>query len=161
MSSPTSQFKNINYLALSLLYGPTLTSIHDWMKTIVLVFIWKTGKTIALTIWTFVSKVMTLLFNMLSSVLKCDVKKKEKKCDVEKFLFKAYGCMFYYSCEQTLLTSLMLGWRLGLKLGAGTDAEFYSLNCNLQIFRKLFLPCIQINSGLQQHHLKHIGVGRP
>ena len=148
-------------MALSLLYGPTLTSIHDWMKTIVLVFIWKTGKTIALTIWTFVSKVMTLLFNMLSSVLKCDVKKKEKKCDVEKFLFKAYGCMFYYSCEQTLLTSLMLGWRLGLKLGAGTDAEFYSLNCNLQIFRKLFLPCIQINSGLQQHHLKHIGVGRP
>ena len=122
------------------------------MKTIVLVFIWKTGKTIALTIWAFVSKVMTLLFNMLSSVL---------KCDVGKFLFKAYGYMFYYSYEQTLLTSLMLGWRLGLKLGAGTDAEFYSLECNLQILRKLFLPCIQINSGLQQHHLKHIEVGRP
>ena len=40
-------------------------------------------------------------------------------------------------------------------------AEFYSLECNLQILRKLFLPCIQINSGLQQHHLKHIEVGRP
>ena len=40
-------------MALSLLYSPTLTSVHD-------------GKIIALTIWTFVSKVMFLLFNMLS-----------------------------------------------------------------------------------------------
>ena len=95
---------------------------------------------------------MSLLFNMLFRVL---------KCDVGNSLLKAYGCMFYYSYEQTLLTSLMLGWRLGLKLGAGTDAEFYSLNCNLQIFRKLFLSCIQINSGLQQHHLQHIELGRP
>ena len=39
---------------LSLLYGPTLTSIHDYWKTI------------ALTIQTFVSKVMSLLFNTLS-----------------------------------------------------------------------------------------------
>ena len=32
-SSPTPQFKNINSLALSFLYGPTLTSIHDyWIK---------------------------------------------------------------------------------------------------------------------------------
>ena len=53
-SSPTPQFKSINFLALSHLYGPTLTSI----KT--------TGKTIALTIWTFVGKVTSLLFNMLS-----------------------------------------------------------------------------------------------
>ena len=28
-SSPTPQFKSINSLALSFLYGPTLTSIHD------------------------------------------------------------------------------------------------------------------------------------
>ena len=40
--------------ALSLLHGPTLTSIHDYWKTI------------ALTIWTFVCKVISLLFNMLS-----------------------------------------------------------------------------------------------
>ena len=40
--------------ALSFLHSPTLTSIHD------------TGKTIALTRWTFVDKVMSLLFNMLS-----------------------------------------------------------------------------------------------
>ena len=31
-SSPTSQFKSINSWALSLLYGPTLTSIHDYWK---------------------------------------------------------------------------------------------------------------------------------
>ena len=53
-SFPTLQFESINPLALSLLYGPTLTSIHD------------SWKTIALTKWTFVSKVMSLLFNMLS-----------------------------------------------------------------------------------------------
>ena len=31
-SSPTPQFKSINSLALSLLYGPTLTSVHDYLK---------------------------------------------------------------------------------------------------------------------------------
>ena len=31
-SFPTSQFKSINSLAFSLLYGPTLTSIHDYWK---------------------------------------------------------------------------------------------------------------------------------
>ena len=30
--SPTPQFKSINSLALSFLYGPTLTSIHDYRK---------------------------------------------------------------------------------------------------------------------------------
>ena len=54
-SSPTPQFKNINSSALSFLYSPTLTSIHDYWK-----------KTIALTRWTFVGKVMSLFFNMLS-----------------------------------------------------------------------------------------------
>ena len=53
-SSPIPQFKSIDSLALSFLYSPTLTSIHD------------TGKTIALTRWTFVGRVMPLLFNMLS-----------------------------------------------------------------------------------------------
>ena len=53
-SSLTPQFKNINSLALSFLYGPTLISIHDHWETI------------ALTIWTFVGKVISLLFNMLS-----------------------------------------------------------------------------------------------
>ena len=50
----STQFKSINSSMLSLLYAPTLTSIHD------------TGKTIALTIWTFVIRVMSLLFNTLS-----------------------------------------------------------------------------------------------
>ena len=31
-SSPTPQFKSINPLPLSFLYGPTLTSIHDYWK---------------------------------------------------------------------------------------------------------------------------------
>ena len=31
-SSPTPQFKSINYLALSFLYSPALTSIHDYWK---------------------------------------------------------------------------------------------------------------------------------
>ena len=31
-SSPTPQFKNINSLSLSLLYGSTLTSVHDYWK---------------------------------------------------------------------------------------------------------------------------------
>ena len=63
---------------LSFLYSPALTSLHaavaaksfqscptlcdpiDGMTT---------GKTIALTIWTFVSKVISLLFNMLSRLV--------------------------------------------------------------------------------------------
>ena len=49
-SSPASQFENINFSALSLCYGPTLTSVHDY---------WKSKQTnIALTIQTFVDKVM-------------------------------------------------------------------------------------------------------
>ena len=34
--SPTPQFKSINSLVLSFLYGPTLTSINDYRKTIAL-----------------------------------------------------------------------------------------------------------------------------
>ena len=56
-SSPTSQFKSINSLALSFLYNPTLKSTHDYWKTI------------ALTKWTFAGKVMSLLFNILSSLV--------------------------------------------------------------------------------------------
>ena len=53
-SFPAPQFESISSLVLSLLYGPTLSSYMS------------TGKTIALTIWAFVSKVMFLLSNMLS-----------------------------------------------------------------------------------------------
>ena len=48
------QFKSINSSALSLLHGPTLTSIRDYWKNHS--FDWQT----------FTGKVMTLLFNMLS-----------------------------------------------------------------------------------------------
>ena len=50
-------FKSINSLALSFLYSPTVTSIHDYWKTI------------ALTRQGFVDKVMSLLFNMLSRLV--------------------------------------------------------------------------------------------
>ena len=49
-SFPALQFESISSLACSLLYGPALTSIHDYWKTI------------PLTMWTFVGKVMSLLF---------------------------------------------------------------------------------------------------
>ena len=51
-SSPSPQFKSINSSVLSFLYSPTLT-----------------GKTKALTRWTFVGKVICLLFNMLSRLV--------------------------------------------------------------------------------------------
>ena len=57
-SSPTSQFESISSSALCLLCGPTLTSIHQ-----------TTGKTIVLTIQTFVGKVMSPHFNMLSRLV--------------------------------------------------------------------------------------------
>ena len=56
-SSPTPQFNSINSSALSFLYGPTLDSDMT------------TGKTVTLTRWTFVSKLMSLLFNMLSRLV--------------------------------------------------------------------------------------------
>ena len=56
-SSPTPQFKSINSSAFSLLYSPTVTPIHDH---------WKNH---SLDQTTFVGKVMSLLFTMLSSLV--------------------------------------------------------------------------------------------
>ena len=56
-SSPTPQFNSISSSAVSFLYSPTITSIHDCWQNV------------ALTIWTFVDKVMSLLFNMLSRMV--------------------------------------------------------------------------------------------
>ena len=56
-SSPTPQFKSISSFVLSFLYSPTLTSIYDH---------WKTH---SLDWWTFIDKVMSLLFNMLSRLV--------------------------------------------------------------------------------------------
>ena len=57
-SSPTPQFKSINSTALSFLHRVQLS--HPYMTT---------GKTIAFTRRTFVGKVMSLLFNMLSRLV--------------------------------------------------------------------------------------------
>ena len=56
-SSPMPQFKSINSLALSFLYNQLS---YSYMTT---------GKTMTLTRWTFVGKVMSLLFNMLSRLV--------------------------------------------------------------------------------------------
>ena len=55
--SPALQFESISSLMLNLLYGPTVTAVHDY---------WKNHN---LTIQTFVSKVMSLLFNTLSRLV--------------------------------------------------------------------------------------------
>ena len=55
----TPQFKSINSSVFGFLYSLTLTSIYDYWK-----------KKIALTRQTFVGKVMSLLFNMLSRLVK-------------------------------------------------------------------------------------------
>ena len=55
--SNTTQFKSINSSALSFLYNPDLTSIHNY---------WKNH---SLTRQTLVGKVMSLLFNMLSRLV--------------------------------------------------------------------------------------------
>ena len=56
-SSPTPQFKSINFSVLIFLYGQLS---HLYMTT---------RKTIALTTWTFVGKIISLLFNMLSRLI--------------------------------------------------------------------------------------------
>ena len=53
-SSPAPKIENISSLTLSFLYAPTFPSLHDCWKTI------------ALPRQTFICKVMSLLFNMLS-----------------------------------------------------------------------------------------------
>ena len=57
-SSTTVQHQSINSSVLSFLYSQTFTSIHDYWK-----------KTIALTRRTFIGKVMSLVFNMLSRLV--------------------------------------------------------------------------------------------
>ena len=57
-SSPTPQFKSITILWRSAFF--TIHLSHPYMTT---------GKTIALTRWTFVGKVMSLLLNMLSRLI--------------------------------------------------------------------------------------------
>ena len=59
-SSPSPQWKSINSLVLSFLHSPTLTSIHDYWKR----------HCFDNTIRTFVGKVMSLLLNMLSRLVK-------------------------------------------------------------------------------------------
>ena len=56
-SSPAPQFESISSFVFSLLYGPTLTSVHNY---------WKNH---SFTMHIFVGKVMSMLFNMLSRLI--------------------------------------------------------------------------------------------
>ena len=76
-SSLASQFKNINSTALSLPYGPPLTSLHD----------------IALIIQIFVSKVMSLLCNMLSRFV--IVFPPRSKCLLISWLWSPFAVIFW------------------------------------------------------------------
>ena len=60
-TSPAPQFESISSSMLSFLYGPTITSLHDFWKPN------KAKQNIASAKQTFVSQVMSLLFNTLSS----------------------------------------------------------------------------------------------
>ena len=57
LKSSPAQFKSIIALALSLLYGPTLTSVHDY---------WKNHRFYYTDLFFFFSKVMYMIFSMLS-----------------------------------------------------------------------------------------------
>ena len=58
-SSPAPQFKSVYSSVLNFLYSAALTSIHEY---------WKNHS--FATRWTFVGKVVSLLFNMLSTLVK-------------------------------------------------------------------------------------------
>ena len=79
-SSPAPQFKSINFSMLSLLYGPTVTSIHCY---------WEDH---SLTIQTFVSKVMSMLFNMLSRFVRAFLPR--TKCLLISWLQSPSGVIF-------------------------------------------------------------------
>jgi len=74
--SPTPQFKGINSLALSFLYGPILTSMHHY---------WKNHSFDKMD---FLSKVMSLLFNMLSRLVIVFFFQEANKMNV----FSFHGC---------------------------------------------------------------------
>ena len=75
-SSPTPWFKTINSLALSFLYGPILTSMHHY---------WKNHSFDKMD---FLSKVMSLLFNMLSRLVIVFFFQEANKMNV----FSFHGC---------------------------------------------------------------------
>ena len=72
-SSPAPKFECITS-SLSFLHGTTLTSSQDY------------GKAIAFTIWTFVGKVMSLFFNMLSRFVRAFLPRSKS------LLIWFYGC---------------------------------------------------------------------
>ena len=100
-SSPTPKFKSINYLVLSLLYGPTLNP----NMTI--------GETMTLTVWTFVDKVMSLLLKMLSKFVIAFLPR--SKCLLNSWL--------------QLSTAEILGPKKVESVIASTFPHLFAMNC--------------------------------
>ena len=88
-SSPTLQSKSINSSALSFLYSPALTSIHDHWKNHTLDIPFR---------WTFVGKVMSLLFKRLYRELQTtlDFFSKEYICFSEWYVCSSPESALYF-----------------------------------------------------------------
>ena len=84
-SSLAAQSKSINSWVLNFLYGPTLTLIHNhWKKT-------------AFTIWIFVCKVMSLLFNTLSRFIIAFLKQLSEVTIIVFLLKKFLPCFSFWN----------------------------------------------------------------
>ena len=89
-SSPVPQFESIKSLALSLLYGPAVISVHDYWKNI------------PLTRWTFFGQVVSLLFKMLSRFVKAFLPR--SKCFFFNFKAAVTVCTDFGAQENKTVT---------------------------------------------------------
>ena len=113
MSSPAPQFEYINSWVLSLFDGPCLASLHDY---------WKNH---SLTRWTFVSKVMSLLFNMLSRLIISFLPRCERLfiswlqfiCILSIFLILTLLSIQHHSLLETGVTMRSLPWKSRVPAG--------------------------------------------
>ena len=107
-SSPTPQFKSINSSAFSFFI---VQLSHPYMTT---------GKTVALTRWTFVDKVMSLLFNMLSRLVIIFLPR--SKCLLISWLQSPSAVILkpYHKRNQFVVTRTRLKWGEEEKLREGS-----------------------------------------
>ena len=101
-STPAPQFESINSV-FSLLYGSILTSVHDYWKNHIL------------TIWTFVSKVKSLLFNMLSRfVIAFLPRSKHLNFMAAVTVHSDFGAQENKTCHSFHFFSIYLPWSDGI-----------------------------------------------
>ena len=121
-SSPAPRFESINSMVLGLLYGPTLTSVHDYWKNY------------SFDYMNFVGKVMSLLFNMLSRFVIAFLPKSSVQftSDTQSFLTL---CDPWSAAHQAPLSNTY-SWNL-LKL---KSIELVMPSNHLILYRPLLLP---------------------